>query len=118
MGISVAEIKVRLLDSGVVKSAETIDRWINERNNIRQINPREAVIAAMGLASVPRTDEFKTDIDYLAGWLLLTIGVQSMPQSERSKLKNYSPFLGVRQRAGKSAEAQEFVAQVLSLIHI
>ena len=70
------------------------------------------MIAAMGIESGLRIDEFKTDIDYLTGWLVLTIGVQSMPQSERSKLKNYSPFIGVQQRARKSAEALQFLAQV------
>lgn len=73
-------------------SARTYRRWYNECMNIRTLpeGHRQFVQDAIGeTCQTPITSE---TLDHFTGWFLLTIGIQSMSESERSILAISHPM--------------------------
>ena len=93
-------------------SVRTVDRWIKGDNIQPKHEHRKIVHFAMGLSDDPKDPNDIAMADYLTGWLLLTIGIQSIPEVTRQKLREYSPFLSRPPEAKKSHLACSFVAEV------
>ena len=77
-------------------SDRTFERWLSGG----RIGRLPGGYRAFTLAAVarPDTEEHRPIVDYLAGWLLIAVGIQSMPRPERLKLTTFSPSMGRARR--------------------
>ena len=110
--VSRSFVKNRVCNVHGILSERQFDRWIQGGSNIRKFpdGHRAFVRAVLDIRDI---DETYAAVDYLTGWLLLSIGIQSLPSKKRRALMNGSNCFGL-QRDNKSDknEIVEFISEI------